>query len=124
MKKIAAAWNSVSLILKIVIGMIIGAILGLTLPQLTGLSILGTLFVGALKAIAPVLVFVLVVSALTQARSGIGRQFRTVVVLYLLNTFLAAVMAVVFAFLFPVTLRLTDAADQAAPGGVIEVLTT
>ena len=124
MKKIAAAWNSVSLILKIVIGMIIGAILGLTLPQLTGLSILGTLFVGALKAIAPVLVFVLVVSALTQARSGIGRQCRTVVVLYLLNTFLAAVMAVVFAFLFPVTLRLTDAADQAAPGGVIEVLTT
>ena len=124
MKKIAAAWNSVSLILKIVIGMIIGAILGLTLPQLTGLSILGTLFVGALKAIAPVLVFVLVVSALTQARSGIGRQFITVVVLYLLNTFLAAVMAVVFAFLFPVTLRLTDAADQAAPGGVIEVLTT
>lgn len=124
MKKIAAAWNSVSLILKIVIGMIIGAILGLTLPQLTGLSILGTLFVGALKAIAPVLVFVLVVSALTQARSGIGRQFRTVVILYLLNTFLAAVMAVVFAFLFPVTLRLTDAADQAAPGGVIEVLTT
>ena len=78
MKKIAAAWNSVSLILKIVIGMIIGAILGLTLPQLTGLSILGTLFVGALKAIAPVLVFVLVVSALTQARSGIGRQYRTV----------------------------------------------
>lgn len=124
MKKIAAAWNSVSLILKIVIGMIIGAILGLTLPQLTGLSILGTLFVGALKAIAPVLVFVLVISALTQARSGIGKQFRTVVVLYLLNTFLAAVMAVVFAFLFPVTLRLTDAADQAAPGGVIEVLTT
>ena len=124
MKKIVAAWNSVSLILKIVIGMIIGAVLGIALPQLTGLSILGTLFVGALKAIAPVLVFVLVISALTQARSGIGKQFRTVVALYLLNTFLAAVMAVVFAFLFPVTLRLTDAADQAAPGGVIEVLTT
>ncbi len=124
MKKIAAAWNSVSLILKIVIGMIIGAILGIALPQLTGISILGTLFVGALKAIAPILVFVLVISALTQARSGIGKQFRTVVVLYILNTFLAAVMAVVFAFLFPVTLRLTDAADQAAPGGVVEVLTT
>lgn len=124
MKKIAAAWNSVSLILKIVIGMIIGAILGIALPQLTGLSILGTLFVGALKAIAPVLVFVLVISALTQARSGIGKQFRTVVILYLLNTFLAAVIAVVFAFLFPITLRLTDAADQSAPGGVVEVLTT
>lgn len=124
MKKIAAAWNSVSLILKIVIGMIIGAILGIVFPQLTGISILGSLFVGALKAIAPILVFVLVISALTQAREGIGRQFRTVVILYLLNTFLAAVIAVVFAFLFPVTLRLTDAADQSAPGGVLEVLTT
>lgn len=92
--------------------------------SLQGISILGTLFVGALKAIAPILVFVLVISALTQARSGIGTQFRTVIVLYLLNTFLAAVIAVVFAFLFPVTLRLTDAADQAAPGGIVEVLTT
>lgn len=124
MKKIVAAWTSVSLILKIVIGMIIGAILGITLPQLTGISILGTLFVGALKGIAPVLVFVLVISALAQARAGVGKQFRTVIVLYLLNTFLAAVIAVVFAFLFPTTLRLTDAVEQAAPSGVIEVLTT
>lgn len=124
MKKIVAAWTSVSLILKIVIGMIIGAILGLTVPQLTGISILGTLFVGALKGIAPVLVFVLVISALTQARAGIGKQFRTVIVLYLLNTFLAAVIAVVFAFLFPTTLRLTDAVEQSAPTGVVEVLTT
>lgn len=124
MKKIVAAWTSVSLILKIVIGMIIGAILGIALPQLTGISILGTLFVGALKGIAPVLVFVLVISALTQARAGIGKQFRTVVGLYLLNTFLAAVIAVVFAFLFPTTLRLTDAVEQAAPSGVVEVLTT
>lgn len=124
MKKIVAAWTSVSLILKIVIGMIIGAILGIALPQLTGISILGTLFVGALKGIAPVLVFVLVISALTQARAGIGKQFRTVVGLYLLNTFLAAVVAVVFAFLFPTTLRLTDAVEQAAPSGVVEVLTT
>lgn len=124
MKKIVAAWTSVSLILKIVIGMIIGAILGIALPQLTGISILGTLFVGALKGIAPVLVFVLVISALAQARAGVGKQFRTVIVLYLLNTFLAAVIAVVFAFLFPTTLRLTDAVEQAAPSGVIEVLTT
>lgn len=124
MKKIVAAWTSVSLILKIVIGMIIGAILGIALPQLTGISILGTLFVGALKGIAPVLVFVLVISALTQARAGIGKQFRTVIVLYLLNTFLAAVVAVVFAFLFPTTLRLTDAVEQAAPSGVVEVFTT
>lgn len=124
MKKIVAAWTSVSLILKIVIGMIIGAILGIALPQLTGISILGTLFVGALKGIAPVLVFVLVISALTQARAGIGKQFRTVVGLYLLNTFLAAVIAVIFAFLFPTTLRLTDAVEQAAPSGVVEVLTT
>lgn len=124
MKKIAEIWTGTSLILKIVIGMIIGAILGIALPQLTGISILGTLFVGALKAIAPILVFVLVISSLTQAHSGIGKQFRTVLILYILNTFLAAVIAVIFGFLFPVTLKLTDAVEQSAPGGVTEVLST
>lgn len=124
MKAIAKVWTSTSLILKIVIGMVIGAILGLVVPKATGIAIFGTLFVGALKAIAPVLVFILVMSALTQSRPGIGKQFRTVIVLYILNTFLAAVIAVVFSFLFPVEITLTDAVEQAAPGGVTEVLTT
>lgn len=124
MKAIAKVWTSTSLILKIVIGMVIGAILGLVVPKATGIAIFGTLFVGALKAIAPVLVFILVMSALTQSRPGIGKQFRTVIVLYILNTFLAAVIAVVFSFLFPVKITLTDAVEQAAPGGVTEVLTT
>ncbi|MGN1350259.1 MAG: serine/threonine transporter SstT [Anaerovoracaceae bacterium] len=124
MKAIAKVWTSTSLILKIVIGMVIGAILGLVVPEATGIAILGTLFVGALKAIAPVLVFILVMSALTQSRPGIGKQFRTVIILYILNTFLAAVIAVVFSFLFPVKIALTDAVEQAAPGGVTEVLTT
>jgi serine/threonine transporter len=124
MKKIAEMWNSVGLIVKIIIGMVIGAILGLIVPQATGISILGTLFVGALKAIAPILVFILVLSALTQSRPGIGKQFRTVIILYILNTFLAAVIAVVFSFLFPVKITLTDAVEQTAPGGVTEVLTT
>lgn len=111
-----------SLILRILIGLIIGAVLGLTLPQATGISILGDLFVGALKAIAPVLVFVLVISSLAQANTGIGKKFRTVIFLYMASTFLAAVIAVFASFAFPVTIKLTDAVNETAPGGIWEVL--
>ena len=125
MKKIVAKYNSVSLILRIVIGLIIGAVLGILVPQATGIGILGTLFVGALKAIAPILVFVLIIASLSQSGRGIGKQFRSVVALYILNTFLAALLAVTFSFLFPVTIKLTDAAEgQSAPGGIVEVLQT
>lgn len=124
MKKFIEAWNKVSLIIKIVIGLIIGAALGLLVPDAPIIPILGTLFVGALKAIAPVLVFLLVISALSQARPGIGKQFSSVIVLYVINTFLAAVVAVIFSFAFPVTLQLTDAVEQSAPSGIGEVLTT
>ena len=125
MKKIVAKYNSVSLILRIVIGLVIGAVLGILIPQATGIGILGTLFVGALKAIAPILVFVLIIASLSQSGRGIGKQFRSVVALYILNTFLAALLAVTFSFLFPVPIKLTDAAEgQSAPGGIVEVLQT
>ena len=125
MKAIVAKYNSISLILRIVIGLAVGAVLGLIVPQASGIGILGTLFVGALKAIAPILVFVLIIASLSQSGKGIGRQFRSVVFLYILNTFMAALLAVVFSFLFPVTIKLTDAADgQNAPGGILEVLQT
>ncbi len=124
MKKFIEAWNKISLIIKIVIGLIIGAALGLAVPSAPVIPILGTLFVGALKAIAPVLVFLLVISALSQARPGIGKQFSSVIVLYIINTFLAAVVAVIFSFVFPVRLILTDAVEQSAPSGIGEVLTT
>lgn len=125
MKALVAKYNSVSLIIRILCGLLIGTILGIVIPQATGIGILGTLFVGALKAIAPILVFVLIIASLSQSGKGIGRQFRSVVFLYILNTFLAALLAVTFSFLFPVTIKLTEAVEeQTAPGGIFEVLQT
>lgn len=112
-----------SLILRILIGLIIGAVLGFLFPQASWISLFGDIFVGALKAIAPVLVFVLVISSLSRANSGIGKKFRTVIILYMLSTFLAAIVAVFASFLFPVTLKLTETAvTDTAPEGISEVL--
>ena len=125
MRKVVEKYNSISLILRIVCGLVIGTLLGLLIPQASGVGVLGTLFVGALKAIAPILVFALIIASLSQSGKGIGKQFRGVVMLYILNTFLAALLAVVFSFLFPVTIKLTEAAEeQVAPGGILEVLQT
>lgn len=123
MKKIIKTWNNLSLILRILIGLIIGAVLGLLFPQAAWVSLFGDIFVGALKAIAPILVFVLVISSLSRANSGIGKKFRTVIILYMLSTFLAAIVAVFASILFPVTLKLTETAiTDTAPGGISEVL--
>ena len=122
MKGIIKKWNSISLILRIAIGLVLGAILGVLVPNATALTVLGDVFVGALKAIAPVLVFVLVLSSVANAKGGVGKRFRTVVLLYMLSTCLAAFTAVIGSFLFPVTIRLTDAVDNTAPGGIGEVL--
>ena len=100
-------WNSLSLIIRISIGLVVGAILGLTLPNLTWIAVLGTLFVGALKAIAPILVFVLVSSSLANAKGGNGKQFRTVIFLYLFSTLCAAIVAVLVNFVHPVSISLT-----------------
>ena len=95
-------WNSTSLILRIFIGLAIGAILGLAAPGLSWISVLGTLFVGALKAVAPILVFVLVSSSLANAKGGAGSaaKFRRVIFLYLFSTLCAAVVAVIGLTLF------------------------
>lgn len=117
-------WNDTSLILRIVVGLVIGIILALAVPQATVISIFGTVFVGALKAIAPILVFVLVMSSLSQATDGIGKRFRTVIGLYMLSTLLAAVVAVFASFLFPVTLKLAESTtDTVPPSGIGEVFT-
>ncbi len=116
-------WTDISLVLRILLGLIIGAILGLAVPQWTGIAILGQVFVSALKAIAPVLVAVLVMSSIARAGKGLGSRFRTVVSEYLLSTFVAAILAVVGSFLFPVTLQLTDVATGEAPGALTDVFT-
>ena len=122
MKKLIQKWNNLSLILRIAIGLVVGATLGILVPQASFLSIFGSVFVGALKAIAPILVFVLIISALANAGRGLGKQFRTVICLYIISTLLAAVLAVVASFVFPITLKLTDAVTNEAPGGIWEVL--
>ena len=122
MKNALKKWNEISLILRIVVGLVIGVVIALVFPQATVIGIFGDIFVGALKAIAPILVFILVMSALAQANGGVGKKFRTVIILYMVSTLLAAVVAVVASFLFPITLQLTDAVNQAAPSGIGEVL--
>lgn len=126
MKNVVKKWNSLSLILRIVIGLVIGVVLGLAVPGAAVVSLLGSVFVGALKAIAPILVFVLVISSLANARGGVGKKFTTVIFLYMLSTLMAAVVAVVGSFVFPVTIQLdaSTAATDTAPSGIGEVLTT
>ncbi|MDO4312826.1 MAG: serine/threonine transporter SstT [Eubacteriales bacterium] len=124
MKNTIQKWNSISLVKRIICGLVLGLILGLTVPQATPISMLGDLFVGALKAVAPVLVFFLVMSALCQQGAGQRTNMKTVIVLYLLGTFLAGCVAVIASFLFPISLSLTEGVeDMTAPGGVGEVLT-
>lgn len=125
LKKVAAAYNGVSLILRIAVGLVIGAILALICPGATWLRELGNLFVGALKGIAPVLVFVIVASALAQGSSKLDRRFGTVVWLYMLTTFVAAALSVVTSMLFPQTLLLAEAAEaEVIPQGLGEVMHT
>lgn len=118
-------WNSLSLIVRILIGLVIGAVLGFVAPGLTWLGVLGELFVGALKAIAPILVFVLVASSLANSKGGNMGKFRTVIALYLFSTLCAAIVSVFTSFAFPVKIPLTglDAVDAAAaPQGMSEVV--
>ena len=107
--------------IRIIIGLVIGALLGLLVPSWTGIGILGHIFVSALKAIAPVLVAFLVCSSIAKAQGGLGPRFRTVIILYLSATLVAATVAVAGSFLFPVTLSLQDAASGSAPGGLADV---
>ena len=125
LKKIAAAYNGVSLILRIAIGLVVGVILALVCPGATWLQELGNLFVGALKGIAPVLVFVIVASALAQGSSKLDRRFGTVMWLYMLTTFVAAALSVVTSMLFPQMLLLAEAAEaEVIPQGLGEVMHT
>ena len=125
LKAIVAKYNATSLILRILVGLIVGAVLAVLVPGAGWLEEFGNLFVGALKGIAPVLVFVIVASALAQGTSKLDRRFGTVVWLYMLTTFLAAAIAVITSFLFPQTIVLAEAAEsEVVPQGLGEVLNT
>ena len=117
-------WNSISLVKRILVGLVIGAILGFCVPAGNEvIALLGDLFVGALKAVAPVLVFFLVISALANAKSA--GSMGTVIVLYIVSTLVAALIAVCASYMFPTVVPMLEpAADQASPEGLGEVLTT
>ena len=123
MKSFISTWNRTSLIKRIAIGVVVGAVLGLLVPKFTVIGLLGDMFVGGLKAIAPLLVFALVANALSQTREGQQSNMKTVIVLYLFGTFAAALTAVISHYIFPISLKLGAAAatKATAPQGVGEV---
>ncbi|MBJ7540538.1 MULTISPECIES: serine/threonine transporter SstT [Streptococcus] len=123
MKRFISVWNRTSLIKRIIIGVIIGFILGMTLPKVSAIGILGDLFVGGLKAVAPLLVFVLVASALSQNEKGQKTNMSTIIGLYLVGTLAAALVAVVVNYIFPITLTLDTATQPklSSPEGVGQV---
>ena len=118
--------NKFSLIQQICVGLLIGTGIAVWAPEhAVKLSLLGTIFVGALKGVAPVLVFFLVIAAVSRHRSGQKTGMRSIIVLYLIGTFASAAIAVVGSFLFPTTLLLTASpADTAPPSGITAVLST
>ena len=123
MKNFIQTWNKMTLVKKIIIGLIVGILLGLAIPKATIISIFGELFVGALKAAAPILVLFLVMAALSKHEEGKKTNMKFVIALYLLGTFVAGALAVIMSFLFPITLTLSAKAEEvASPGGIGEVL--
>ena len=125
MKNLFRQWNSINIIYRILGGLLLGIRLALVFPDASAISLLGTIFVNALKGIAPLLVFFLVISSLCHAGQSHGGIIRTVIFLYLFSTLLAAVIAVIASFLFPVTLTLQNtAADMSAPQSITDVFNT
>ncbi len=123
MKRIVLAWKKSSLIKRIAIGIALGAVLGLTCPKLSAIGLLGDIFVGGLKGIAPLLVFALVTNALSQHRKGQETNMKTIIILYLLGTFSAALVAVLANYLFPLHITLTASKTKITPpDGIGQVL--
>lgn len=124
MKRIFTVWNQTSLLKRIALGVLVGSILGIFLPKVIIFGLLGDLFVGGLKAVAPLLVFALVANALSQTKEGQKSNMPTIVFLYLFGTFAAALTAVISHYVFPISIPLSQEAAKAtsdvaqAPEGV------
>jgi len=117
-------YNETNLVLRILIGIVSGVLLAVFFPNLTAAKMIGELFIGALKSIAPILVFTLVISSLAQGQIKRDGRFKVVVILYLLSTFLASTIAVVSSFIFPLNLTFAAQTDIAAssPANLAEIL--
>lgn len=111
----------VPLVLRIAIGLVLGIALGLLFPQASFIGVLGTLFIGALKGVAPILVLLLVISSLSVAGKNLGKRFTMVIALYIASTLIAALVAVLASYLFPVTVALASTEEMSAPGSLSDV---
>ena len=122
-RSIFQLWTKSNLMLRLLGGIILGTILALLVPNIAGISMLGTLFVGALKSIAPILVAVLVASSISRANQGLGSRFRVVIALYLVSTLMAAILSVLAIRIFPVDVLLRGAVSetQTAPGQLTDI---
>ena len=117
-------WRNINLVLRIFVGLVIGVLLALVMPGNGVVSIFGNIFVGLLKGIAPILVFVLIISALANATGNIGPLFGAFLGLSPILSLLSAFVAVAASFLFPVTMKLTNAVSNTPPSGIGEVIKT
>ncbi|MCZ8522689.1 MULTISPECIES: serine/threonine transporter SstT [Paenibacillus] len=118
-------WNQMSLVKRILAGIIVGTVLALALPGAKGIAIFGSLFVNALKAVAPLLVLLLVMAAISKHQKGRQTNMKSILALYGLSTFLAGLIAVIASFIFPVSLSLVKGTgDLSPPQGIVEVLKT
>ena len=116
-------WNKTNLIKRISIGIGIGVLLAVIFPKAQAIGLLGQIFVGGLKAIAPLLVFALVANALSQQQKGQKSNMKTVILLYLLGTFAAALVAVLVNFFFPISIELASSSQKVSPpDGIGQVL--
>lgn len=123
MKIFILKWNQLSLVKQILMGIIVGIILALSIPNATGITIFGSLFVFSLKAVAPLLVLLLVMTAISKHKKGHQTNMKSILALYGLSTFLAGLTAVIASFIFPVSLSLVKGAeDLTPPDGIVEVL--
>ncbi|MBQ9497559.1 MAG: serine/threonine transporter SstT, partial [Selenomonadaceae bacterium] len=124
LSKVAKVYGETALIKLIAVGLVIGILLALFVPFVVPvIAVFGKLFVSALKGVAPILVFVLVMNAMSQ-KSESNATMKPIIQLYVIGTFLASLVAVTASFLFPTTLKLQIDADTtiSPPGGIIEVL--
>ncbi|MBZ2135979.1 serine/threonine transporter SstT [Streptococcus gordonii] len=121
--RIILTWKKTNLIKRISLGILCGALLAVIFPQASAIGLLGEIFVGGLKAIAPLLVFALVANALSQQKKGEKSNMKTVIMLYLLGTFAAALVSVLVSFVFPLEIDLADAKQSLSPpDGIGQVL--
>lgn len=121
--RIILTWKKTNLIKRISLGIICGALLAVLFPQASAIGLLGEIFVGGLKAIAPLLVFALVANALSQQKKGEKSNMKKVILLYLLGTFAAALVSVLVSFVFPLEIDLADAKQSLSPpDGIGQVL--